>query len=83
MAKATKINASAQARIDAYLVEAEFFATAPASKLVKELTSLGYTAKELSTPELVKAAAKVERNARLHRARAVRSTAKRSSKRAA
>lgn len=77
------MDSKTQARIDTYLAEADFFKTATKAKLVRELKSLGYTATELDSAEKISEAAKVERTARLHRARAVRSSAKRSGRKAA
>lgn len=79
MNKATKINASAQSRIAEYVEIAENLdtRTAKAATVRKQLRALGYELSEISSQDQLVAAAKQERTAMLHRARAVKSTAKR------
>lgn len=77
MAKTTKINDKAQARIDNYVRVAELLKSGTKAQVRKELLAIGYTADQINTPEKVAEVVKVERAAHLHRARAVRSSAKR------
>lgn len=79
MNKATKINASAQNRIDEYvaLAAALDVRTSKATTIRKTLVTLGYERSEIASQDALVAAAKQERTAMLHRARAVKSTAKR------
>lgn len=79
MNKATKINASAQARIAEYvaLAAALDVRTSKAATIRKTLVSLGYERSEIASQDALVEAARQERTAMLHRARAVKSTAKR------
>lgn len=72
------MNASTQARYDYYVNEAAKVDPAKTvAQLRKALLTFDYTAAELKTDEQVRQAAKEARTALLHRARAVKSSAKR------